>query len=354
MGVKPFLIQRRMMTLGRVRMGEKSSSGAPKKLDTFRFTSASAELLASVAAKYGGTVKPWQGAPDEGYFEVVTETAELDIVLPPVFAQADGAPTVPYSQWLELWSAGGCQRRCDGVTEAISGEACMCDPDARQCQITTRISFLMPDIRGLGVWRLDSHGWNAAAELPGTLEILHQAAAQGKFIPATLRIEHRTKKSDGQTRRFIVPVVELRDVTIEQLARGEVPLAINAPAPSPDRPALPAGAPEPANHAFTNGEPGHGPPPALPERELGGTQGIAGTSRSPQGVLDGDAPPSRSESADDPSFTPLTDSEFKELCQHDHIATEEVQRAGGELFPGKSYSRLTKDERGQLWAVLSA
>jgi hypothetical protein len=346
-------------------MGEKGPKGEPRKRDTFRFTSASKSLLESVAAKYGGQVEEWQGAPEEGYWQVATDASELDIVLPPVFAQSDGEPTVPYSQWLEMWSAGGCQRRCDGVTEAISGGPCLCDPEARECKITTRISFLMPDIRGLGVWRLDSHGWNAAAELPGTLEILHQAAAQGKFIPATLRIEHRTKKADGQTRRFIVPVVELRDVTIEQLARGEVPLAINAPAPAPDRPALPAGAPPPANGAFTNGEPGHGQRPALPERDEARTTVAGDGSRSAaseQGQIprgDGGALPvdqghvSRSESADDPSYTPLTDSEFKELCQHDHVSSDEVAKAGGELFPGKSYSRLTKDERGQLWAVLS-
>lgn len=316
-GVKPFVVQRRMMQLGRVRMGEKGPKGEPRKRDTFRFTSASQSLLESVAEKYGGTVEEWPGAPDDGMWQLATDAAELDIVLPPVFSQADGTPTVPYSQWLELWSAGGCQRRCDGVTEAISGEPCMCDADKRQCQITTRISFLMPDIRGLGVWRLDSHGWNAAAELPGTLEVLHQAAAQGQFIPATLRIEHRTKKSNGQTRRFIVPVVELRHVTVEQLMAGEAPVAINAPAPTPPRPALPAGAPEPRNEAFENGEPEHGEPPPLPSDESNGV-------------------------------VPLTKSEFDTLCEADGITKAEIQKAGKKLFPGKSAGRLTDQERGEL------
>ena len=325
-GVKPFVVQRRMMQLGRVRMGEKGTKGEPKKLDTFRFTSASSDLLASVAGKYGGDVKPWAGAPDEGYFELVTETAELDIVLPPVFSQADGSPTVPWSQWLEMWSAGGCQRRCDGETDAISGKPCLCDPDNRACQITTRISFLMPDILGFGVWRLDSHGWNAAAELPGTLELLHQAAAQGQFIPATLRIEHRTKKEGGQTRRFVVPVVELRNVTLEQLAGGSMPLSVNGPKPPPERPALPAATVEPENEPFEQEEkPAETPPPPLPNEE-------------PE-------PPEN-------GATPLTKSELDLLIEEAGITKEQIREVGKPLFPGKAPSKLTDAERGLLWVEL--
>src|SRR3990167_10361323 len=115
-----------MMQLGRVRVGEKGTKGEPKRLDTFRFTSASKQLLDAVAARYGGKVTAWEGAPDEGYFQVTTEATELDIVLPPVFSDADGQPTVPYSSWFEQWSAGGCQRRCDGQTEMLTGKPCLC------------------------------------------------------------------------------------------------------------------------------------------------------------------------------------------------------------------------------------
>jgi hypothetical protein len=153
-----------MMELGRVRLGDKSAKGAPRKLNTFRFTSASRVLLDAIAEKYGGEVHEWKGAPDEGYFEVTTTSRELEILFPPVYSNEDGTPTVPFSQWLELWSGGGCQRRCDGETEALSGKPCMCDPDNRACKPTTRISFMLPDIPGLGLWRVESHGWNAAAD----------------------------------------------------------------------------------------------------------------------------------------------------------------------------------------------
>src|SRR5438552_2868737 len=96
-------VQRRLMELGRARMGEKGPQGEPRKLTTWRFTSASRALLEAIADRYGGTVSEWTGAPDEGYFEVTTAASEIEIVLPPVFSDRDGAPTAPYSQFYELW-----------------------------------------------------------------------------------------------------------------------------------------------------------------------------------------------------------------------------------------------------------
>lgn len=276
-------IQRRMMELGRCRLGEKGSKGEPRKLDTFRWTSASRALLEAIAAKDGGQVREWKGAPDEGYFEVTTDASSVDIIIPPVFSQADGTPTTPYSQWYESWSGGGCQRRCDGQTEALSGKPCLCaakveadGEDARVCKITTRFAFMRPDVPGLGVWRIESHGWNAAVELPGTLDVLLMAASEHKFIPAVLRAEARSKKQGGQTRRYVVPVIDLPGVTVQQLTTGEVPTVLNPPAaPSRDRPALPAGPPPPDESGFGRPEAEHGPPPDLPKTgpaPVGGTQ----------------------------------------------------------------------------------
>lgn len=246
MPIAPVVIQRRMMEVARVRLGRKGSRGQPEKLDRFRFTSASREWLEKLAAIYGGTVKEWKGAPDDGYFEVITDAQAIEVVFPPVFSADDGSLTLPCSQWLELWSGGGCQRRCDGITEAISGKPCICAPDARQCKPTTRLSFILPDVSGVGLVRLESHGWNAAAELPGTVELLLRASAEGAFIKANLRLEQRTAKSAGQTRKFVVPVIDVPDLNLGELLAGQGALAVNAPAAPPRRPELPAGDAPPA------------------------------------------------------------------------------------------------------------
>jgi hypothetical protein len=254
-----------MMELGRIRLGDKGDKGQPQKLSKFRLTSASRVLLDAAAKEYGGTVKPWRGAPDEGYFELYTEADTLDVIIPPVFSTLDGTPTAPYSQYYELWSGGGCQRRCDGAIEALSGKPCLCDPETRACKITTRVSVMLPKVPGIGVWRLETHGWNAASVLPGTLEFLN-AASGGGYFNAELRLEQRSSKKDGQTRRFVVPVIDIPQLRVADLTTGNgSPLAINAPVPAPPKPELPAGPKPPDDPAFTNDEPEHGPQPDLPD-----------------------------------------------------------------------------------------
>ncbi len=261
-------IQRRMMELGRIRMGDRGPKGQPQRLAHWRLTSASRQLLEAAAAEYGGEVREWAGAPDEGYWELYTETDRLDVILPPVFSAADGSPTLPYSQWYELWSGGGCQRRCDGVTEVLSGKPCLCDPQERACQPTTRMSVMLPRVPGLGVWRLESRGVHAAMLLPATLDLLQYAAAERQFVEAVLRLEQRSVRRDGETHRFTVPVLDLpglRLADVAALGGGEQPLAVNAPQPAPGRPGLPAGPAAPEEPEPVAERPAFGPPPRLPE-----------------------------------------------------------------------------------------
>lgn len=206
-------LQARMYERGRIRIGQKvaTSNGKtrPEKLDRFRFTSAARENLEPIAAAYGGTVREWTPEDGRSQWEVVTDSARLPILVPPN----------PVTQWLELWSGGGCQRRCDGVRDVISDSPCMCDPDPekRACKPTTRLNVILRDMPGIGVWRLESHGWNAAVELPGLAAFV--ARADG-MVPAFLTLEERVTKKDGKTNRFMVPGIDV-EVTPSQLLAGQ-------------------------------------------------------------------------------------------------------------------------------------
>lgn len=195
-------LQQRLRELGRIRIGQKvaTSNGRtrPAKLDRFRLTSPSKELLDRVAAQYGGTVAPWTPDGGAGQYEVITEAKRMPIHVPPQ----------PVSQYYELWSGGGCQRRCDGVTELLKDQPCICgpDPEQRQCKPTTRLNVVLSEIEGVGVWRLESHGYYAALELPGVAELLAQT---GGYVEAFLGLEQRTAKRDGQTRHWMVPTIDL-------------------------------------------------------------------------------------------------------------------------------------------------
>lgn len=265
---RPIDVQRRLVELGRIRLGDKGSRGEPRRLTTFRLTSASKTHLEAAAAEYGGEVRRWQGAPDEGYWELLTTSSELRIRIPPTMAS--------YSQMYELWDAGGCVRRCDGVRESVSAVPCLCDAAKRACAITTRVSVMLRGVPGLGVWRLETHGWNAATTLPATLELL--GAVGAPWIPAVLRLEQRSqrKRVDGraQTRRFVVPVVDLVEVSVDDLLVAAGPSADTVPAPRlsegsvsrrerVERPALPPGPPPPSEpSAFRPHAAGTDPAPA--------------------------------------------------------------------------------------------
>lgn len=228
-------LQQRLRELGRIRIGQKVATAKggtrPGKLDRFRLTSPSKELLDRVAAKYGGTVQPWTPDGGAGQYEVITDAKRMPIHVPPQ----------PVSQYFELWSGGGCQRRCDGVTELLKDRPCICgpDPEQRQCKPTTRLNVVLSEIEGVGVWRLESHGYYAALELPGVAELLAQT---GGYVEAFLGLEQRTAKRDGQTRHWMVPTIDLA-VTPAALMAGAASVG-TAVAGGPQRAAIEAPRPD--------------------------------------------------------------------------------------------------------------
>ena len=246
-------LQRRTMQSGRIRLGVKVPTGRngksrPEKLSTFRFTSGSQHSIEAIAALFGGEARPWADAPTPGQWEVVTEATSIPVAVPP----GDAA----VSQWYEMWGGGGCLRRCDSQLEQISGGNCLCPADqadrddlaARNppaaCKPVTRLSLIIPDAPGLGTWRLDSHGWNAAHELGGVAEFLAAVRERGVIVPARLRLEQRKTVRDGKTSRYVVPMLEviatLRELTT--MTAGDIRTSL-PPAPVTARAITAAAAP---------------------------------------------------------------------------------------------------------------
>lgn len=210
-------LQRSIREAGRIRIGEKvgEGRGRPKKLETFRITSSDKLRIEQAAEAYGGDVSEWE-SPNGKQWQVVTGADSLEVLVPPA--------ELAFSQWYELWSAGGCKRRCNGATEQLSGSDCLCNPEARECDIHTRLSVLLRDLPGLGVWRLDTQGYYAAVELAGAFQLVTMAIGAGRLLPARLRLEQRSVKRPGangkpQTLRFAVPILDL-EITPERLLSG--------------------------------------------------------------------------------------------------------------------------------------
>lgn len=302
---RPIDIQRRLVEMGRIRMGQKVAIGngksRPEKVDTWRLTSASERLLAAAADLYGGTVRRWQGAPDEGMYELLTTSRELDILIPPSISS--------YSQSYEHWQGGTLERRCDGEYELLGERPCVCDAADRLCKITTRANVMLPRLPGLGVWLLTTRGYNAAATLPATIEMA-KALSGDSWMPAVLRLEPASKRKrvDGrvQTHRWYEPRIDLTVTPDEILGPSGRSLLVgpgHAPAPAiparvdrrerVPRPALPPGPPPPSDTAFSHGGAGAGsapvaPPPPPPEPPVTTDGGEPVTADGE--VVEGEAP----------------------------------------------------------------
>lgn len=228
-------IQKRARELGRIRIGQVVPTGngktRPEKLDRFRLTSSAKHLLEKVAELYGGEVREWtpQGGGPTGW-EVITTSTRLPIMVPPQ----------PVTQWYEYWTRGGCAHRCDGRTNWQTGEPCDLESDEHLEALkkpTTRLNVVLRDVEGIGVWRLETHGWNAAVELPDAAQFLAQA---GGYVNGWVALEERVSVSEGKTRRFMVPTIEI-DVTPAQLMAGQGRIQAPAVEGPVARPALEAG-----------------------------------------------------------------------------------------------------------------
>lgn len=227
MGSRLNNIQRRTAEHGRLRTGY-TQGNQPKRSNTWVITSHSEEHVRTAAKLWGGTPERWTPLNQNVVqWRVVTEASAIEALI---------TPGDPLNQYNEMWTAGGCQRRCDGDTELLSRQPCIC---ARQfgedwhqqkkgtvCATTSRLNVMLPDLAGMGMWRAETHSFYAASEWGGMVDMVLAGTDGRGFVPVTLRIEPRQVVRAGKTKKFPVVVVELRGVTPRQALAGPLPTAL--------------------------------------------------------------------------------------------------------------------------------
>lgn len=257
-------LQSRLTQVGVIRLGQqlvsKKGNNYPAKLETLRITTPSKPIAEAVAAAYGGQVMPWQ-APTGPQWEVITKAKEMPVLVPPQRIDPN----------LELWGNGFRSRHCDGETEAIRNVPCLCAAaraagrsvkPTEICKPTTRMSLMLADIPSMGTFKLESHGWNAAAELPTLAASIEQAPQP---IPARLELQVREKKlfdpskpakDQIESRVFMVPVLHFDFVTPAQAFGGQIGAAAQAAlgAAGAERQAIEAAKVESTRRKFTPAE----------------------------------------------------------------------------------------------------
>jgi hypothetical protein len=221
MGARLLNIQARAAEHGRLRTGY-TQGKRPMRSATWVVTSHSEEHVRAAAGLWGGEPEQWSPLNSTiTQWRVITKASSIEALI---------TPGDPLNQYNEMWSAGGCQRRCDGETELLTRKACLCaarfGEDWHQqkkgvvCSTTSRLNVMLPDLSGMGMWRAETHSFYAASEWGGMVDMV-LAGTDGKgFVPVTLRIEPRQVIREGQTKKFPVVVVELRGVTPRQALAG--------------------------------------------------------------------------------------------------------------------------------------
>lgn len=223
--------QRQLAEQGRLRLGytvpAKTRDGRdttrPVRSETWIVTSHSREHVEHAATLWGGQVEEWEPMGNGAkQWRVITQANAIPAILP---------PGDPLTQAYEQWNRGGCVRRCDGVTEELSGSPCIClaqhgegwyELSAREvCGSKSRLKVLLPDMPGLGSWRMETGSFYATDEIAGMVDTIRGAAGDSVLVPVTLRIEPRTRVAGGETKQFVVPVLELRGVTAGALLSGQ-------------------------------------------------------------------------------------------------------------------------------------
>ncbi|MEV0382862.1 hypothetical protein [Nonomuraea sp. NPDC050643] len=234
MGSRIITLQRQARELGRLRTGYSVPNDDPNKRpravrsETWIVSSHAEHYVQAAAEIWGGTVEKWQPQGNgAAQWRVMTEAPSLDAILP---------PGDPLSQSYELWSKGGAQRRCDGMTESLTDSPCLCRaqwgdafhetaPRDKACKMTSRLNVILPDMPDIGAWRVETHSYHSANEIAAAVDVLKGSIGSEALIPVRLRIEQRTRVSQGQTKQFPVVAVELRGATAGQVLTGVMPMA---------------------------------------------------------------------------------------------------------------------------------
>lgn len=248
MGGRIVTMQRQARELGRLRTGYTDHSGAeprPVKSRTWIFSSAARHYVEAAAVQFGGQVETWQplgrNVPEQ--HRVITESPSIDALL---------SPGDPLTQANEMWTGGGCARRCDGRIEQLSRRECLClgeygqdwylESPKRVCRPTSRLNVMLPDMPDIGLWRVETHSYWAANEWGGTVDSILSGTGGRGLVPVALRIEQRRRLANGLTKHFPVIAVELRGLTPRQALSGPIPTEVAlGPAPGGEPLAIESG-----------------------------------------------------------------------------------------------------------------
>ena len=280
--------QRQVRECGQIRIGaQKPERGVGRPLETFRFTSESHDKLTSVAEVYGGEVTPWTPVENGRTVNKGWQITIEQKVIKAYFSMKDmdNGDIESLSMSRDVWAGGTHVRQCDGETCLIwqhQGRKdwmdrpvadrvpvpCLCkqgQPDPKgECKLKVTCRLLLSEVPSIGLWRLTSGSETFGDEIAGLVSQLRELGLQGAYVPVTLKIGFRTKRTGPGEDNSTFPVVGVEFdenpaslpqlmASIQQQMLGVVSNANGyGELPATSTPSLPASAPAIASSSESN------------------------------------------------------------------------------------------------------
>jgi hypothetical protein len=323
-------LARRIPIVAKLKSGAKTANGAPKSIDKWRATTSSRPWAENFANRYGGEVKAFTAGNSPHQWEVFSDAAEVSIAL------LDEGYSIAY----ELWSAGGCQRRCDGVTASVLSTTgpdnveyvdspCICDrKGVLECSLKSRLTFVMPDLPFAGGCVYETSSKNFAEESQGMLALIQQMQARG-VTRGVLRLEQR-KSSGG--RRYTIAVVGVSE-SLDGIASGRA--SVGSIGTAPERPELSSPASSPG--LVEDGE------PASPSGSPTSSSGVEGEAAPEEALAGGREVRQRPVTASNVGSSPTLPADDEDIVDAEIVEDDEPPPF-----------RLDKSERSKMRSAFMA
>ena len=103
--------------------------------------------------------------------------------------------------------------------KTITCEGSNC-PDylAKKCKETMFLQFILPEIKGLGIWQIDTGSINSILNINSTVEMLRQVYGRVAGIPLLLTLEpHDGRAPDGKTKKVWVLHLKIESTMMDVL-----------------------------------------------------------------------------------------------------------------------------------------
>ena len=130
-----------------------------------------------------------------------------------------------------------CDNEMGGVRVTCLGKDCKYYKD-KKCSETASLSFLLPELKGAGVWEINTGSFHSIVNINSCLEYVRAVAGRVHMIPLTLERREQEIQYEGKKSKHYILHINM-DVTLLELQKyatiDATKIMLELPEPNPDK-----------------------------------------------------------------------------------------------------------------------